>query len=40
MVAVGVILFTCILFLPKGLLGEVPALEFFRRRLVGKRAGW
>lgn len=40
MVAVGVILFACILFLPKGLLGEVPALEFFRRRLVGKRAGW
>jgi branched-chain amino acid transport system permease protein len=40
MVAVGVILFTCILFLPKGLLGEVPALEFFRRQLAGKRTGW
>lgn len=40
MIAVGLVLFVCILFLPKGLLGEVPALAFFRRRLRGTQAGW
>lgn len=36
-IVVGCIMFGAILFLPKGIIGEVPALEFARRQL---RAGW
>ena len=40
MIVVGVVLFASILFLPKGLLGEVPTLAFLRRQLRGTRTGW
>jgi branched-chain amino acid transport system permease protein len=36
-IVVGCIMFAVILYLPKGLIGEVPALEFARRQL---RGGW
>ena len=40
MVAVGVVLFLCILFLPKGLFGEVSALAFARAQLRRAGLGW
>lgn len=47
-IVVGVVLFCSILFLPKGLFGEVPALNFVRRQLNGawqnnpdrQKVGW
>jgi branched-chain amino acid transport system permease protein len=46
-IAVGAVMFGCILFLPKGLFGEVSALAFARRQLGaawttpdGRLAGW
>lgn len=46
-IVVGLVMFCSILFLPKGLLGEVPALDFVRRTLGagwrapdGRRMGW
>jgi branched-chain amino acid transport system permease protein len=42
MIVVGVVLFLSILFLPKGLIGEVSAIDLFRRQLYrgrGKDAG-
>lgn len=46
-IAVGTVMFACILFLPKGLFGEVAALDFARRQLGaawqapdGRRVGW
>jgi branched-chain amino acid transport system permease protein len=34
-IAVGVVLFAAILFVPKGLIGEVSALSFARKQLAG-----
>lgn len=46
-IAVGTVMFLCILFLPKGLFGEVSAIAFARRQLGaawtapdGRAAGW
>ena len=47
-IVVGIVLFCSILFLPKGLFGEVPALNFVRRQLNGawqnnpdrQKVGW
>lgn len=46
-IAVGTVMFLCILFLPKGLFGEVSAIAFARRQLGaawatpdGRLAGW
>lgn len=38
-IIVGVVLFCSILFLPKGLFGEVPALNFIRRQMNGAWQG-
>jgi branched-chain amino acid transport system permease protein len=38
MIAVGIVLFLAILFLPKGLVGEVSAIQLIRRQL--RRGGW
>jgi branched-chain amino acid transport system permease protein len=43
MIAVGLVLFLSILFLPRGLVGEVSAIELFRRqirRAAARRSAW
>jgi branched-chain amino acid transport system permease protein len=39
MVVVGVVMFVCILVLPRGLFGEINALELMRRQFGGAWPG-